>query len=148
MNRDSQSREATGARRARWIAFGFVGAFAASVATVIYTGLMVEGSRSTFDAGFRSVTLALGETRTLVLEFEVETGFTGASLEVELPAMIEAVGQPGARRITREVTVGNGANEYPLEVRAVAAGSDYVIGRIVAGEPVALERLFVTVVAE
>ena len=38
-------------RKLRWIAVGFIGAFALSILTVIYTGLNVEGVLGEFDAG-------------------------------------------------------------------------------------------------
>ena len=52
---DSSRETESGTRRPRWIALGFVGAFAASVFTVIYTGLNVGGySSAEFDAGHLS----------------------------------------------------------------------------------------------
>ena len=142
---DSAKRSAA---RARWIAAGFLIAFAASILTVIYTGLMVEGSPSEFDAGFRSVALRPGETRTIELRFDVRNAPVEARLEVELPAMLEPVATPGAARIARPVAVVPGNNAFAVEVRATAVSNGYVVARLVAAEPIALERVFVTVEPE
>lgn len=144
MNSDSPSR-ARISPRARLVAAGFLGAFAASVLTVIFTGLMVEGSPSDFDAGFRSVTLASGEVAEIVLVFDVLDAAEDARLELTLPAMLERVAgdAPGAA-----VSLAPGINQLPISVRATATGSGYIVARVIAAEPLALERVFVTVTAE
>lgn len=147
MNTNSQT-DATDTGKARLIGAGFVGAFALSVLTVIYTGLMVEGSRSEFDVGFRSVTLAVGETLAIDLRFDVPVAESMATLEVELPPLLDATEATGATRVVRNVMLVPGSNEFTLEVSAVESGSDYLIARLIAAEPVGLYRVFVTVTGD
>jgi hypothetical protein len=132
-------------RAPSWIAFGFIGAFAASVLTVIYTGLMVEGSRSEFDAEFHSVTMQVGETRAVRLDFDVRGVYPEARLEVQLPPMVEPRDAPGASSLTQAVSLVPGDNEFSIEIHATGATRGYMIARLLADEPVALERIFVTV---
>jgi hypothetical protein len=132
-------------RKARWIAFGFLGAFATSVFTVIYTGLNVEGSRAEFDAGFRSVILTIGETRSVELQFESSRPVQDATLAVTLPDVVEFA-EPSDRSgaIPVQEVVG-GANSISVEIRAIAAGSGYLEARLQGDEPIGLYRVFLTV---
>jgi hypothetical protein len=133
------------AGKAYWIAAGFLGAFAASILTVIYTGLMVEGSPSEFDAGFRSVTMKIGETRRIDLRFESLLPEANARLVVELPDELEYAEGGTAGTLERVVSLVSGTNIITVEVRGRTAGSDYLIARVSAAEPIALERVFLTV---
>lgn len=130
--------------RARWIAAGFIGAFAASILTVITTGLNVEGRRAEFDSGFRSVTLAPGERRSIELEFESEAAHPEATLELTLPPMLELVAATEAR----PVAVVPGSNRFAIEIRADEIGSGYIVARLQADVPIGLYRVFVTVANE
>ena len=143
MNQTSDS-ATTSARKLRWIAFGFIGAFAASVLTVIYTGLNVEGVLGEFDAGFRPVTLAVGEVRAIDLEFDSETAYPEAILEIILPEMVEFSAQSEARTAA---PVAAGSNTFSVAIEAMALGRGYLIARVEAasGEPIGLYRVFVTV---
>lgn len=143
MKPKSETKTAKG-RKARLIGFGFVFAFLLSVATVIYTGLMVEGSRADFDVGFRSLTLAPGDVATVRLVFEAEAAAADAVLLLELPPMLA----PAAGGLTRPVEVVAGENAYTVELRAVAEGSGTVVARLIGEQPIALERVFVTVGAD
>jgi hypothetical protein len=130
---------------ARWVAAGFVLAFATSVFTVIYTGLMVEGSRAEFDAGFRSLDLRVNEVQTVRFYFDAEVSDPDARLELDLPAMIEPA-TPREGGIWRQsVAVAIGDNEFAVELRAVAAGSGYVIARLTGEQPIGRDSVFVTV---
>jgi hypothetical protein len=135
-------------RRASWIAAGFIGAFAASIFTVIYTGLNVEGTSAEFDAGFRSVTLAPGERRTIELEFESPAAHPEATLEISLPPMLELTAGPAGDGRRRPVALAPGGNTLTVEVAAVETGSGYIVARVEAGAPVGLYRVFVTVTDE
>lgn len=146
MNAQTEKR-AAGMGRAYWIAAGFLGAFAASIVTVIWTGLMVEGRPEEFDAGFRSVTMTVGETRSIDLIFDSPAAHAAAGLSLDLPDSVELA--PGeafdvARR-TVELVPGN--NVVMVTVRARAAGSGYLEARLSGDEPIALERVFITVEA-
>jgi hypothetical protein len=132
---------------ARWVAFGFLFAFAASVLTVIYTGLMVEGSRAEFDAGFRSVEMRLDEVQAIRFYFDSDRAHAAARLELELPPMLEpatAGGGSGARAVAIEA----GSNEIAIELRAVAVGSGYVVARVSGEEPIGRDSVFVTVTGD
>jgi len=143
-----QEEKSRQANRARWIAAGFVGAFAASIFTVIYTGLNVEGTSAEFDAGFRSVTLAPGERRTIELEFESAAAHPEATLEINLPPMLELAPSAAGDGGRRPVALMPGGNTLTVEVAAVETGSGYIVARVEAGAPVGLYRVFVTVTDE
>jgi hypothetical protein len=135
----------TRAGRANWIAAGFVGAFAASIFTVIYTGLNVEGTSAEFDSGFRSVTLAPGERRSIELQFDSPAAYPEATLDLTLPPMLEIAAPTGARW---PVAVVPGPNTFPVVVNAGETGSGYIVARLQADVPVGLYRVFVTVTDE
>lgn len=145
MNADSGSRNWRFGT-ARWVAAGFIGAFAASVLTVIYTGLMVEGSRAEFDPGFRTLEMQVGEVREARFVIESDIADADATLELELPGMLEPV-VPGGDSAARRVAVVPGSNEFAVELRATAAGSAYVIARVVGDEAIGRDSVFVTVTA-
>lgn len=134
--------------RARWIAAGFILAFASSILTLLYTGLRVEGPRSEFKAGFRSVTLAVGDKRSIELGFEAAAREPDARLELELPPMLELVEQPGDRKPVLPVALEPGDNRFTVTVRATAAGMGYLVARVAGESPVGLDRVFVTVVED
>jgi len=144
MNTESEMSSATRGR-GNWIAAGFIGAFAASVLTVIYTGLMVEGSRSGFDVGFRSVSLAPGEARSIDLIFHAPQPVTRAQLSVELPPVLSFAGDGSAGTPEQIVRLEPGTNTFSVDVRGLSAGSGYLQARLTADEPIAVERVFVTV---
>ena len=143
MNQSSDS-DASNPRKPRWIAFGFLGAFAASILTVIYTGLSVEGVLGEFDAGFRPVTLAVGEVRTIDLVFDSDVEFPEATLGVTLPEMVQFSAQTEART---PAAVAAGSNTFRVDIEAMELGRGYLIARVenVDGEPIGLYRVFVTV---
>jgi hypothetical protein len=119
-----------------------------SVLTVIYTGLKVEGSRSEFDAGFHSVTMSVGELRTIEFSFDSPGIFPEARLEVSLPDGLEAADSPGVRVAGKTVALRIGDNVLAFDVRAVSPGSGYLIGRVIGDEPIGLDRIFVTITAD
>jgi hypothetical protein len=147
VNADSEKR---GRRtdRASWIAAGFVFAFATSVLTVIYTGLMVEGSRADFDAGFRSVAMQRNEVQAVRFVFDSPVTLAEARLELDLPDMLRPVGATEAGPWQRTVSLVPGSNEFSVELRAVALGSGYVIARVSGEDPIGRDSVFVTVTGE
>ena len=147
MNQASDS-DSTGTRKGRWIALGFVGAFAASVLTVIYTGLNVEGSRAEFDAGFRSVTMTVGDRREIELVFVADDEYPQAVLELTVPDAVRIGGQTASGPDGMALSLAAGRNEIPIEIVGAAPGSGYLTARVTADEPVGIYRLFVTVTAE
>jgi hypothetical protein len=147
MNTESEKPSAVPGRL-RWIATGFIAAFAASVLTVIYTGLMVEGSRSEFDVGFRSVSLAPGETRSIELIFHASQPVERARLTVELPPVLSFTGSGPAGVPEQTVRLEPGTNVFAVDVRGGSPGSGYLQARLAADEPIAVERVFVTVTGD
>ena len=138
-----------GPSKARWIAIGFIVAFATSVLTVIYTGLNVEGSRADFDVGFRSVTLSSGETRIVDLVFESEAAHPDGMLVITLPDAVAIEGRSAGDAASIPVSVVIGENSFPVEIEAAAAGSGYLVGRLAAaGEGIGTYRVFMTVTAD
>lgn len=147
MNADSESR----ARKfgtARWVAGGFIFAFAASVFTVIYTGLTVEGSRAEFDAGFRALEMRLGETREARFFIDAEFAELDATLELDIPEFLEPADRGGSAVWRRRLNVRQGSNEFAVELRAVAAGRGYVEARLFGKEAIGRDSVFVTVTAD
>lgn len=130
-----------------WIAFGFLGAFALSVFTVIATGLQVRGHGAAFDSGFRSITMQIGEVRTIELVFESQEQLDAATFEVRLPHMLQFGGQSAGQPAQRPVVLDIGSNRFSIDVEATHAGKDYLRGLVfeVEGLPVDIYRIFVTV---
>lgn len=147
MNADSESGKRTFGT-ARWIALGFVVAFATSVLTVIYTGLMVEGSRAEFDAGFRSLEMKLGEIAEAHFYFESTVAEPDATLELEFPEFLDPVVPRDGASWQQKVGVVPGRNEFGVELRAVTVGSGYVVARVFGAQPIGRDSVFVTVTAE
>jgi len=130
------------AGRANWIAAGFLAAFAASVFTVIFTGLKAINTSPEFDSGFRSVTLEPGDERAIELVFDSPAAYAAATLYVTLPPMLDFA--RGSREQS-SVAVEPGSNYFTVTVEAREVGSGYLIARVEADEPVGLYRVFVTV---
>jgi hypothetical protein len=107
---------------------------------------MVEGSRAEFDAGFRTLEIGLGEVRETRFFIESEVAVADATLELELPDFLEPAGAGGVGP-ERRVAVVAGRNEFPVEIRAIAAGSGYLIARVVGEEPIGRDSVFVTATA-
>lgn len=145
---DASSTRQPATGKARWIAIGFIGAFSASIFTVIYTGLNVEGSSAEFDSGFRSVTMAVGETRTVDLQFESASAYSQAVLEVTLPDAVQLPGRAESGVARRPVSVVSGENTFRIDIAASSPGSGYLEARVTAGQPVGIYRVFVTVTAD
>jgi hypothetical protein len=146
VNADSESGN-RGFGTARWIALGFVVAFATSVLTVIYTGLMVEGSRAEFDAGFRALEMTLDQAGEARFFFDSTVAEPDATLELEFPEFLDPVVPRGGAAWQQRVAVVPGKNEFAVELRAVAVGSGYVVARLAGAQPIGRDSVFVTVTA-
>lgn len=142
MNTNSESRPRRPAGL-RWIAAGFIGAFAASIITVIYTGLNVEGSRRALQSGFQSITLAVGELRAVEVAFESDRSVGGATLEFDLPEIV-AASRPDDL-VRRNLRLAPGANTFAIELRAVTPGNGFVVASLTAREPIGAVRVYLTV---
>jgi hypothetical protein len=133
---------------ARWVAAGFIFAFAASVFTVIYTGLTVEGSRAEFDAGFRTLEMQVDQQREARFFIDSGVADADATLELAIPDFLEPVGANGSAVWQRRVAVVRGSNEFVVELSALAAGRGYVEARVFGEEAIGRDSIFVTVTAD
>ena len=148
MSHNSKTRKARGVTKGRLIATGFLLAFATSVGTVIYTGLNVEGNRAEFDAETRLLTLHVGESHVIALQFESERAASAATLEVNLPAGVDFEDRAAWRDRTTRVDLVPGKNTIPLSIVARDVGSGYLVARVAGDAPIGLYRIFLTVVDE
>lgn len=139
---DPQSTE-TG--KLSWIAIGFIGAFALSVFTVIYTGLNVRGHGAAFDGGFRSMTMAIGEAKTIELVFESQEELDDVMLEVTLPDMLEFSNLTRDRHAPRPVTLDIGSNRFAIDVEATSGGRGYLRSFVVNDLTIDVYRIFIVV---
>jgi hypothetical protein len=130
-----------------WIACGFLGAFALSVFTVIATGLQVRDHGAAFDGGFRSITMQIGEVRTIDLVFESQQDLDDATLEVRLPHMLRLGGETAGQSAKQPVSLEIGSNRFSVDIEATHAGKDYLRTFVFVVEdlPIDIYRIFVTV---
>lgn len=138
-------RQSNDTGKVSWIAVGFIGAFALSVFTVIYTGLNVRGHGAAFDGGFRSMTMAIGEVRTIELVFESQEALDDVMLEVTLPDMLEFANVTEERQAPRPVSLDIGSNRFSIDVEAVAAGRGYLRSFVVDDLTIDVYRIFMVI---
>lgn len=142
----AHARQGRSSRRGpRLIAGGFIAAFAASVFTVIYTGLLVDAPHTEIAAGLPSVTMALDESRTVNLVFASATALDDVSLTIDLPDGVELAGYAGRRQIRWNTTLSSGRNVLPLELVAVEPVSGQLVARLEHGDHSKIFRVFVSV---
>lgn len=128
-----------------WIAVGFIGAFALSVLTVMYTGLNVRDHGAAFDGGFRSITMDIGEVQTIDLVFESQEELDDVMLEVTLPDMLQFAAQSDDRQAPRPVSLDIGSNRFSIDIEATAAGRGYLRSFVVKDLTIDVYRIFVIV---
>ena len=129
----------------RLVALTFVAAFALTVLTVIYTGLLVEAPRTRISAGLPTVEMIAGQRRDVNLVFAAKTGVAEAALLLELPSGIELVGHAGEQRIQWRTRLAPGNNIVPLSLVAPAPATGQIIARLKADESEKVFRIHVTV---
>jgi hypothetical protein len=105
-------------RGQRAVAFAFLGAFAATMATVILTGLEVRSPSARRLPETAAVTLAIGEPRIVNLVFDSPTALRDVEFTVDLPPGIEIEGRPGQRRVMGRTELKGGHNVLPLALVA------------------------------
>lgn len=130
-------------RSPRLVAFTFVGAFAASVATVIYTGLLVKAPRTEISAALPNVSLAVDEERTVNLVFTANAAIADASLTIALPAGIELIGHDGQRQVRWNTHLVAGNNILPLTLVARAPSTGQLVARLRHGDQEKVFRVHV-----
>ena len=129
----------------RLVAFAFVAAFALTVLTVIYTGLLVEAPHTRISAGLPTVAMTAGQRRDINLVFTAKTDVADAALLLELPSGIELVGHAGQQRIQWRTRLVPGNNIVPLSLVAPAPATGQIIARLKAAESEKVFRIHVTV---
>jgi hypothetical protein len=111
----------------RTVAFTFIGAFALTMATVVFTGLRVERPGARAKAEPTTVTLTLGEPRTVNLVFDSRVPLADVELTVDVPAGVELAEHPGERRVVWHAPLAPGSNVLPLTLVA-RGGSGGTLG--------------------
>jgi hypothetical protein len=118
----------------RLAAAGFVAAFAASVLTVIYTGLLVEAPRTELVAGLPTVTMSLEQSQVVNLVFASAIELDGVTLLVDLPRGIELAGYAGQSRVEWSTNMSAGRNILPLELVAHSTTGGQLIAQLGHGD--------------
>jgi len=121
-------------RAQRVVAFMFLSAFAATIATVIMTGLWVRspGARAVPDNP--AATLVQGEPHTVNLAFESRTALEDIEFTVDLPAGIELADRPGLRRVAWKTRLAAGNNLLPLTIVARGGRGGQLAARVRQGD--------------
>jgi hypothetical protein len=120
--------------RPRLVAVGFLSAFAASILTVLLTGLWVRSPDARRSAEPLQVSLTLHETRVVNLVFASAQALDDVELSVELPEGIELAAYPGRRDVGWKTELAAGNNILPLTLMAVAGHGGPVVARLQQGE--------------
>ncbi len=117
-------------RAQRLVAFTFLGAFGATMVTVVLTGLSVRsaGSRSVPEAA--AVTLTLGSPHTVNLLFESRAAVTGVEFTLDLPEGIVLRGREAERRLVWHSPLALGNNVLPLELVALGGRGGQMAARL------------------
>jgi len=129
--------------RPRLVAGTFLAAFAATVGTVIYTGLLVEAPRTEIAAALPSVELVVGQKRSINLVFDSATALDSVSLRVSMPAGVDLVGHEGEREVRWRTRLAAGSNILPITLVAAAPATGQIVARIQHGEHEKVFRVFV-----
>ncbi len=111
----------------------FLGAFGLTMLTVVLTGLNVQRPGSRRAAEAPTVTLTLGEPRTVNLVFASRTPLADVEFTVDLPFGIELAEHPGERRVVGTTTLTAGTNALPLRVVAKSGSGGQLAARLRQG---------------
>jgi hypothetical protein len=128
------------ARGPRWAAAGFIGAFAASIATVVLTGLWVRAPSSKPADVALAVDIAPHQSRTVNLVFAAPNPLDDVALIVELPEGVEIAGHEGRRELGWNTRLSAGSNVLPLELVATGGRGGRLVARLRHGDK---EKVFV-----
>lgn len=120
-------------RGQRAVAFGFIGAFAATMLTVVLTGLYVRSPR-TRAPETEVVMLTIGEPRSINLVFDSAATLRDVEFTVDLPVGVELQDHPGQRRIVGRAELSGGHNALPLVLVAREGGGGQLAARLRSGE--------------
>jgi hypothetical protein len=138
-----RSSSLAGRRGPGLVAAGFIVAFAASIFTVIYTGLMVEAPTTRVSAALPSVTMKLEERRVVNLVFASASALDDVSLRIDLPPGVDLSGYEGMRRVDWRTELAAGRNVLPLELIATQPMEGQLIARLGHGAESKVFRIFI-----
>ena len=126
--------------RPRWVAAGFLGAFAATIVTVLLTGLWARSPDATRPTATPQVSLTLRQTRVVNLVFASSQDLDDVALSVELPDGVELAEYPGRRDVGWNTRLAEGNNVLPLTLIAVGGRGGPVVARLQRG---AKQKIFI-----
>jgi hypothetical protein len=121
---------ATRARKPWLVAAGFVGAFSASILTVVLTGLWVRAPGSRGDAAPTQVSLEMNRERTVNLLFSSRTALDGVTFTIDLPYGVEVRGHEGRNRLEWSTGLKTGNNLLPLPLVATTGRGGPLVARL------------------
>ena len=111
----------------------FVAAFAASILTVIYTGLLVEAPRTRIAAGLPAVQMTVGARREVNLVFTSSAAAGEVSLSLTLPEGIDLLDYEGERSVRFRTRLEAGNNILPLTLVASQPAAGQLVARLAHG---------------
>jgi len=129
---------------ARIVAAGFLAAFASSVATVIFTGLLVKAPRTEISAGLPNIEMTTDRYRSVNLVFTTRIAVDNVSLLLELPAGVELRHYEGRRRVQWRTELEAGKNVLPLELLASTATRGQLVAKLRHGANEKIFRVYVS----
>jgi hypothetical protein len=131
-------------RAQRAVAFTFLGAFALTMLTVVFTGLYVRSPSARRAPETPSVALTIGEPRTVNLVFAARAPVAEVEFTVDLPPGIELKTHPGDRRVVGRAQLTRGDNALPLTLVARDGNGGQLAARLQHGDQ---QKTFVVDVA-
>jgi anti-sigma factor RsiW len=132
------------ARAPRVVAMAFVAAFAASILTVIFTGLLVRAPHPEFAAGLPTVAMVVDQTRDVNLVFASSAAVDSVSMHIVLPAGIEMLGHEGEREVRWRTQLAAGNNILPLKLVASGPATGQLVARLQHGDREKVFRVHLT----
>lgn len=115
-------------KHTHWFAAGFGGAVAAGLMMVVALNMMVFNGPTTTDAN--QIQMAINESRTLNVVFNVPEDMTGVEMEIELTDGLELAELPGRNMVSWKANLKAGKNRLPVLVHASGSGSQTIIARM------------------
>jgi hypothetical protein len=116
-------------RGQRAAAFGFIGAFALTMLTVILTGLYVRSPRVRAPET-EVVTLTIGDPHLINLVFDSTATLSDVEFTVDLPVGVELEDYPGQRRVVGRAELADGHNVLPLTLVAREGSGGQLAARL------------------
>jgi len=132
-------------RPPRIVGAAFVAAFAASILTVIYTGLLVEAPRTEISAALPTIDMVVDTRRDVNLVFAANAAADDVSLVVALPAGVDLLGHEGRRQVRWRTELAQGNNILPLTLVASQPATGQLVARLRHGDREKIFRVHVNV---